>query len=203
MTRPLYLIAAGYLAVCGALLWKSRTAMARPTLPAEAPPPPHPTPPRRFGSGAEWFASVKPNCNALEVETRVRQTPPPGGAEGAGYESACFALAGKIARARSVIDSLGSSQRPAASAIVFEVAHPVADAGDDQSSGPMMELVLEYWPQNYMAVYHAGMSEYALGQPAKAKANLLRFLELYHEQDGWRSNAVEVLRRMGVTPAND
>ena len=52
------------------------------------------------------------------------------------------------------------SDRAGAANVLFEVAHPVADAGDDRASGPMMELVLEYWPNNYMALYHAGMSEY-------------------------------------------
>ena len=43
-----------------------------------------------------------------------------------------------------------------------------------------MELVLEYWPNQYMALYHAGMSEYALGQPGLARQHLTSFLQYYH-----------------------
>ena len=79
---------------------------------------------------------------------------------------------------------------------MFEVAHPVADAGDDRSAGPIMELVIQYWPNHYMALYHAGMSEYALGQPALAKKNLTAFLSYYHINDGWTRNARNVLARL-------
>jgi tetratricopeptide (TPR) repeat protein len=154
-------------------------------------------PPAQFiGAAGEWFQLVKPFCNAVEVGTRVRQTPPPAGRDGAGYGAACYALAGSIDRARELIVALPEGDRGYASSIVFSIGHPVADAGDDRSAGPIMELVLEFWPDNYMALYHAGISEYALGQTEQAKASLHRFLELYHEDDGWRSNAVQVLARL-------
>jgi hypothetical protein len=63
-----------------------------------------------------------------------------------------------------------------------------------------MELVIEYQPDNYMALYHAGMSEYVLGQPGPAAEHLRRFLQLYSSPDGWRSNAVEVLGRLSDNP---
>jgi len=59
-----------------------------------------------------------------------------------------------------------------------------------------MELVIQYWPNHYMALYHAGMSEYALGQPALAKKNLTAFLSYYHLNDGWMRNARNVLARL-------
>jgi hypothetical protein len=139
---------------------------------------------------------MKPYCNSVEVETMMRQTPPPAGMQGAGYGAACYALAGRIDQARSLITALPAGQRGQASAIVFDIGHPVADAGDDRSAGPIMELVLEFWPENYMALYHAGMSEYVLGQPDLAATHLRRFLELYSSNDGWRSNAIEVLGRL-------
>ena len=37
--------------------------------------------------------------------------------------------------------------------------------GTTARRGRSCELVVDYWPNNYMALYHAGMSEYALGQP--------------------------------------
>jgi thioredoxin-like negative regulator of GroEL len=110
--------------------------------------------------------------------------------------AACYALAGKIDAARALISELPAGDRGRAAGIVFQVGHPVADAGDDESAGPMMELVLEFWPQNYMARYHAGMSAYILGQPGRAAAHLARFLEDYHQNDGWTRNAQTVLSRL-------
>ena len=72
----------------------------------------------------------------------------------------------------------------------------VMDAGDDRSAGPIMELVVHYIPDHYMALYHAGMSEAALGQPALARAHLESFLKYYHENDGWTANARATLARL-------
>jgi hypothetical protein len=47
-----------------------------------------------------------------------------------------------------------------------------------------------------MALYHAGISEYQLGQYDYARTHLERFLELYQPEDGWRANAREVLGRI-------
>jgi tetratricopeptide (TPR) repeat protein len=59
-----------------------------------------------------------------------------------------------------------------------------------------MRLVVEYTPENYMALYNAGISEYQLGQYDYARTHLERFLELYQPEDGWRANAREVLGRI-------
>jgi tetratricopeptide (TPR) repeat protein len=139
---------------------------------------------------------MKPFCNAVEVDVRQQQLPPPPGAEGAGYSAACYALAGKIERARQAIDGLDPSDRPAAAGIVFNVGHPVADAGDDQAAGPIMRLVVHYQPDNYMALYHAGISEFMLGQLDFARTHLEQFLAIYQSEDGWRSNARDVLGRI-------
>ena len=140
---------------------------------------------------------MKPYCNAVEVEVRQQQSPPPATLNGAGYSAACYALAGKIDRARTIIERVAPARRWQAAGIVFDVGHPVADAGDDRSAGPIMELVLEYWPNNYMALYHAGMSEYALRQFDPARAHLEAFLRLYTNNDGWRRNAQTALRQLG------
>jgi tetratricopeptide (TPR) repeat protein len=147
-------------------------------------------------NAAQWFRRVKPYCNSVEVTTLERGSPAPATVEGAGYHAACLALAGKIDDARRVIDALPESNRYQAAGIVFDVGHPVADAGDDRSAGPIMELVIDYWPNHYMALYHAGMAEYMLGQRDLAKHNLTEFLRLYHENDGWHANGVEVLARL-------
>jgi tetratricopeptide (TPR) repeat protein len=132
-----------------------------------------------------------------------RQSAPPATTEGAGFHAACFALAGHIDDARRIIDSLAPADRYRAAGIVFDVGHPVADAGDDKSAAPIMELVIDYWPNHYMALYHAGMAEYMLGQRALAERNLEKFLELYKENDGWRSNGMTVLARLRAAPSGD
>ena len=149
------------------------------------------------GSGASaWYQAIKPFCNAVEVDVQLRHSPPPPGAAGAGYAAGCLALAGRIDAARATILSLPAAERGYAASFVFNIGHPVADAGDDRAAGPIMELVLEFWPENYMALYHAGMSEYTLGQHTLARRRLAQFLELYSAEDGWRANAIEVLARL-------
>lgn len=143
-----------------------------------------------------WFRRVRPYCNSVEVEVALRNTPAPPSVQGQGFRAACLALAGRIDDARRVIDAMASASRPAAANIVFEVGHPVADAGDDRAAGPIMELVVDYWPNHYMALYHAGMAEYMLGQHALAKKNLTAFLDIYRAGDGWVTNAREVLARI-------
>ncbi|HTJ80188.1 MAG TPA: serine/threonine-protein kinase [Polyangiaceae bacterium] len=146
--------------------------------------------------GAAWFARASARCNPVQVDMLLKQEPPPDGTDGAGFAAACLSLAGKIDRARTAIESLPASDRAQASWAVFEVVHPIADAGDDASAGPAMQLVLDYWPDNYMALYHAGMSEYRTGNNAPSKEHLARFLEIYHQQDGFTDTAKRVLREM-------
>ncbi len=188
MHRRLYYYGIAYVVAVGALLVSHRAPVAAP---------PHTTAPLPAGGPGEWFARLRPFCNPVEVELAQRRDPAPDGLEGTAYSAACFALAGKVDRARLLINQLPEGDRYRAAGVVFEVAHPVADAGDDQAAGPIMEMVIEYWPNHYMALYHAGMSEFALGQPALARHNLAEFLKYYHENDGWRQNAIETLKRLG------
>ncbi len=190
MHRPLYLLAFGYLAMCGAVVLRHR-APRPPAATREQPAALLP-----YGTAQEWFAAIKPYCNAVEVELAVRDRPAPATLGGRGYSAACYALGGKIDLARATLDRLPTAERAQAAAIVFGVAHPVADAGDDRSAGPIMELVVDYIPNHYMALYHAGMSEYALQQPSLARTHLKAFLSYYHENDGWTQNARDVLARL-------
>jgi hypothetical protein len=188
-----------FIALCVVLVMTSlrRKLMPQAMLPAV---PTVPTVvPSSTADAAEWFRRVKPYCNAVEIAVLQRQAPPPETLDGAGYHAACFALAGRIDDARHIIDGLPAQQRYRAVGIVFDVGHPVADAGDDRSAGPIMELVIDYWPNHYMALYHAGMAEYMLGQRDLARRNLTAFLQTYRERDGWRSNGLEVLRRLDDT----
>lgn len=182
------------LAFLGTIAWQSK--VYRPPQPVSIQTHATPVSPQPATSGASWFQAAKPYCNALEVETRLQSVPPPAVAGATGWMAACYALAGKIDAARALISDLPTGDRGRAAGIVFQVGHPVADAGDDESAGPMMELVLEFWPQNYMARYHAGMSAYILGQHGRAADHLARFLEDYHQNDGWTRNAQTVLSRL-------
>jgi hypothetical protein len=190
--KLLYLGGSGYLAICiGVLVLPERRPLSHGagTFVVQA------------GSGDVWFSRIKPFCNAVEVDFAHQRSPAPRTAEGTGYSAACHGLAGKIDSARAAIDRLSSaSDRSLAAGIVFNVAHPVADAGDDKSAGPIMALVIDYQPDNFMALYHAGMSEYVLGQPDQARTHLRRFLELYSPADGWRTNAQSVLSRLDANP---
>jgi hypothetical protein len=193
MNRVFYITGWGFVAICATLLFRS----SRPDLYAGAEPA-IPFPAGAIGSAAAgWFDSARPRCNALEAELLMRTSPPPDGWEGAGYGASCFALAGRIENARAAILELPADRRGAAAGIVFGIGHPIADMGDDLSAGPIMQLVVEFQPNNYMALYHAGMSLYAIGRSDEATRHLLEFLELYTIEDGWRHNAIEILRRLG------
>jgi hypothetical protein len=192
MSRSLYVFAWAWLLLCAvALLQPEATVFVEPAASAPLP----------ASGGPAWFARVKPLCNPVEVEVGVRRNPPPAGAEGSAWLAACYALAGKTERARAVIDALPGERRGHAADVVFWVGHPVADAGDDEAAGPIMSLVVEYRPDHAMALYHAGMAEYALGHHAAARRHLLRFRQHYTAEDGWRANAGEVLGRLGVAEA--
>ncbi len=143
-----------------------------------------------------WFAAVRPYCNAVEVETRLSWNPPPATEEGTMNEAACYALAGRIDRARAAIERLPRDRRFAGAGVVFAAGHPVADAGDDLAAGPLMELVVEYWPNHYMALYHAGTAAYERGDNEASHRYLTRFLEEYAMEDGWRANALRMLEAM-------
>lgn len=194
LTR-VYLAGICFIAVAGTAIRRAASAgpVVRPLAEAEVP-----GMVAASGTAREWFARVKPYCNAVEVETALRQSPPPAelGFEGPGFEAACWALAGRVEAARASIDRLPGSDRWRAAGIVFEVAHPVADAGDDRSAGPIMAMVADYWPNHYMALYHAGISELALGDTRRSQQHLEAFLRIYQQDDGWRSSARAALDRI-------
>jgi len=193
MNRASRIAGWGYVTICALLVAGS----LRPTAHAGAAGQEQGSPAAAVGSDASvWFRRVRPYCNPVEAQVVIRDTPAPATTQGQGFLAACYALAGRIDDARRVIDALPATVRPHAAGIVFEIGHPVADGGDDRAAGPIMELVVDYVPDHYMALYHAGMAEYMLGQHALARKNLRAFLEIYRAGDGWVSNAREVLARI-------
>ena len=191
MRRTYHILGWSYVAFCGFVI--ARSALAKPVASHTSVPLPVAS---SSADAAEWFRRAKPYCNAVEITVLQRQVSPPPTLQGAGFHAACLALAGRIDDARRIIDAVPAADRSRAAGIVFDVGHPVADAGDDRSAAPIMELVIDYWPSHYMALYHAAMAEYMLGQRDLARRNLTEFLRLYNVNDGWRSNGMEVLRRL-------
>jgi hypothetical protein len=127
------------------------------------------------------------HCTPLDAELRVRELASPID------KVTCLAIAGKIDEARTHLFAMPTEQRSTAIQRVFNIAHPIADRGDDKSAGPIMALVVEFWPENYMAVFHAGMAAFAQGQEAQAKSQLERFLTMYQPNDIWRARAKKAL----------
>ena len=188
--RLLYLVGIAYLLVTVFALRRGPARVSHPIVT------PVTTASTATGGGA-WFARAKSGCNTLEVETVHRHNPPPPSLEGVGYSAACWALAGRIDDARRQILTLRVDDRWKAAGIVFNVGHPVADMGDDLSAGPIMELVVEFWPNHYMALYHAGAARYALGDFEPAGRHLQAFLQTYDQKDGWTSSAKSMLKEIG------
>lgn len=196
--RLLYALGLAYLGLCSwYLAWRYFSSLSESPAPIARPSPPiDPTPSPANPTARDWFYSIKPRCNAVEVETAMRSSPPPTTTDGSAYAASCFALAGKIDRARGILEQIPEDEQYRAAGVVFAIGHPVADAGDDESAGPIMQLVLEYQPENYMALYHAGMSEYILGELPRSERHLREFLDIYQNDDGWRRNALTVLERI-------
>ncbi len=150
---------------------------------------------------SSWFKAIRPYCNQTEVGLAISRNPPPQEAAGWGHEAGCYALAGKIRRADDVLSGVrDEAERAQAAERVFQLAHHVADSGDDDSAGPIMRLTLKYMnrarPAYYMALYHAGMAEYNMGDHVVAQQHLMEFLELYRANDGWNRNARIVLAKI-------
>jgi hypothetical protein len=149
--------------------------------------------PAHGGQQADWFSTHKALCNAVEVNTLLATNGPPSSLQGTAQRAGCLAIAGKVDAARQAILGLAPPDRNAAVDYVFLVAHPVADAGDDESAGPIMELVVAFQPDQFMALYHAGMAKAITGDDDKARLYLTRFLAIYQSPDGWNQNARKAL----------
>jgi len=127
-------------------------------------------------------------CTPLDADTRVADP------KMSDHDRVtCLAIAGKIDAARTRLFAMPADARSTAIQSMFDIARPIAELGDERSAGPIMALVVELWPENYMAVFHAGMAEFALGHDANARAQLERFLEMYDQKDVRRQRAQTAL----------
>jgi hypothetical protein len=136
---------------------------------------------------------VSARCTPLEAKLYLKDA-----ALTVEERATCLALAGFVDDARVLLRAMAVEQRNRAISTIFEIAHPIADAGDDRSAGPLMMLVVEIWPENYMAMFHAGMAQYALGKDDSARGYLERFLGMYAPLDVWHQRAVDALSVMAA-----
>jgi len=144
-----------------------------------------------------WFERVRLRCTPAEVRLTTDLLPPPEGVEGTGYEAACFALAGKIPDARALLLGLPEDERIQGATQVYDVARSLAGQGRHDAAGPLMELVLEFWPNHYLALYEAATARYRSGDITGARTFLERFLEVHMEHDALE---VEARRMLGGAP---
>jgi hypothetical protein len=142
---------------------------------------------------AEWFESVETHCTSAEARIITDLRPPPLSPEGTAYEAACFALAGDIPMARALLLGLPEESQTMAVGILFDVTEATHVPIVTRSAGPLLELVLEFWPNHYPALFYAGSVRYSVGDVAGATPLLERFLESYGQDDEWSRDARRML----------
>jgi len=157
---------------------------------------PDPTPVKPVTDPETWFEVIQPHCTPSEVTLATDLNRPPEGVEGTGYKAACFALARAVPRARALLLGLPQEDRIRGASLVYEVAQGLAADGRHDSAGPLMELVLEFWPNHYLALYEAGRARFASGDFDVAQGYLGRFLEVYFGHDELVANANRVIGDM-------
>jgi hypothetical protein len=165
----------------------------------EPPPPPpvvrapDPEPVRKETDPAAWFAGIRARCTPAEVTLATDLNRPPPGVQGVGYEAACFALAGRVPKARAILLGLPEGDRVQAAAQVYDVGQRLAGEGRHEAAGPLMELVLEFWPNHYLALYEAGSARFTQGDHTAASDFLARFLDIYVGNDDLVANAQRMM----------
>lgn len=154
-----------------------------------APVPPPPEPP---ATPRAWFDEVRARCTPQDVRLATDLNRPPAGVEGTGYKAACYALAGQIPEARSLLLGLSETDRPAGVASVWDVTEGLASQARHDLAGPLAELVLEFWPDRDLVLYEAGMGRWAAGDHVGAR----RFLERFLATHGGDDDRTESARRL-------
>lgn len=164
------------------------TAAAPRPAPSKPPPPP--------ATPAEWYRRIEPSCTPSDVRLAVDLNRPPAGTSGTGYEAACFAVAMDMPKARALILGLPEQDRLQAVSVLFNVAQDMVDRGQEMPAGPLMELVLEFWPNHYVALFEAGATRFAIGDYPHARTYLQRFLEVYAPDDQRTQRAQRMMEEM-------
>lgn len=175
------------LVVVGQRAWQAYQRSREPPLPVFGPPElMSGMPPDLAGSdGATWFAKVRGHCNSIELRSVLANTPPPDDDIGEAFAAACAGLAGDLTLARTKIAATDDPKY--ASWPLFAVAHPLADQrNDDPAVANIMRLVLELWPENFQASYHAGVAEFLVRDP-RAEGHLRAFLQHYPQDDDFKT----------------
>lgn len=143
-----------------------------------------------------WFAAIRPHCTPADVTLATDLNRPPEGVEGLGYKAACFAIARNLPKARAILLGLPEGDRIRGASLVYDVAQRLAADGKHDTAGPLMELVLEFWPNHYLALYEAGKARYASGDLVGAQEYLSRFLAVYVGDDDLVANAHRMMGAM-------
>lgn len=158
----------------------------------DAPVPPQAPP----ATPADWFASIHTKCTPANVQLAVDLSRPPEGTIATGYEAACFAIAADRSKARALILGLPEGTRLEAASVVFNVAQAMVERGQEMAAGPLMELVLEFWPNHYVALFEAGVTRYTEGDYTHARIYLQRFLDVYVQDDQRSQRAMRMIDEM-------
>ena len=113
-----------------------------------------------------------------------------------GYRASCHALSGNIELAESTIEQLPPDLRVYAAQALFDISHPIVNGGDDKLVKTITDLVTKYGLNNYVALYHGGMSAYVLEDYEKAEDYLEQFLHTYQFSDRWEFEAQQTLKEI-------
>lgn len=146
-----------------------------------------------------WLQRARRGCREGQVRDFLEAHPPPKGhppaQQRAGFAAACHAFAGDMDGVRRQLDGVAEHDRLGTLRLFFHITHSVADEGPEQelAMGDAMELVAKRWPENYQAVFHAGMAAYAREDFAHARERLAQFLKMYERSGIYRRRATETL----------
>jgi hypothetical protein len=153
--------------------------------------------------GAAWFTRVREHCNSLQIRSVLSDTPPPATLDGSAFAAACAALAGDLRLAHKQIAPLPRDQHGYGVWPTFEIAHRMADKRPkDPQIAAIMRFVIDFWPENYLALYHAGIAEFAAGDTARATKHLQQFLKVYTKTDSFTAAATTALAEL-ANPTTD
>jgi hypothetical protein len=129
--------------------------------------------------GLSWWERVKTDCTPARHLDVLASAPP--SLSGVSFAIACAAFAGDFAWARRRLESLSEQKRPrAGAALAAYVARMFSYRVEDPAVRPLAELALFAWPENTNMLYAAGVTEFEVGERARAGEHLRAFLE--HDQ---------------------